>query len=99
LEGRYDDALEIAETATGHEGTVTARCGYPEDVIADVALYRGEAEVALGHYRRVATDAAAEGDAARLLWATYYQSVISSVLGRTDDARDAARVVLDDARR
>ena len=87
---RLDDALRYAGAAEGVVGTVISRSGHPEDVVADVALYRGDAKEALTHYSRVAAEAADRGDITREVWATFYVSVVNAVLGRRSEAAAAA---------
>jgi hypothetical protein len=53
----------------------TARIAYPGDVVADVALYEGDVEVALRHYEGEARRARADGDRIRLVWTLYYVAV------------------------
>lgn len=89
VEGRFDDAVRIASLASD-TGTVIARSGYPDDVIADVALYRGDAVATHEHHTRVAAAASAGEDRSRLIWATYYLAVTHAVLGRTAEAVEAA---------
>jgi predicted ATPase/DNA-binding SARP family transcriptional activator len=91
VDGRFDDALRFCSEAAVSEGTIISQCGYPEDVIADIALYRGDAQTALDHYSAVADWAKETGHLTRESWATYYMAVTSAVLGRTTDA--AARAL------
>ncbi|GMR01867.1 MAG: BTAD domain-containing putative transcriptional regulator [Acidimicrobiia bacterium] len=98
VEGRFDDALRFGGEAASATGTVIAQCGYPADVIADIALYRGDAQTALEHYSRVAEEANEGGDLSREMWATYYIAVTNAVLGRATEAADAAARALSGAR-
>jgi predicted ATPase len=99
MESQFDDAVRFAREAADAEGTVLSICGYPEDVLADVALYRGDAKAALLHYSRVADAAHAMGDLTREVWATYYVAVTNAVLGRSGEAAEAAARALTGARR
>ncbi len=98
MEGRFDDALRFGSGAAGISGTVIALCAHPEDVIADIALYRGDTQTALEHYSAVAAEANEHEDRPRGVWATYYVAVTNAVLGRTAEARDAAGRALACAR-
>jgi predicted ATPase/DNA-binding SARP family transcriptional activator len=90
MESRFDDAVTFATEAAAVEGDVPSMCGYPEDVLADTALYRGDAETAAVHYAAVAEEARDSEDLTREVWATYYVAVTNVVLGRSDAAADAA---------
>jgi predicted ATPase/DNA-binding SARP family transcriptional activator/tetratricopeptide (TPR) repeat protein len=90
MESRFDDAVMFAREAAEAEGIVPSMCGYPEDVLADIALYRGDAKTALLHYSGVVEAAREQGDLTREAWATYYVSVTNAVLGRSIEAGDAA---------
>jgi len=101
IEGRFDDACRFAEAAghaTGGPSSVVARSGHPGDAIADVRLYRGEPKAALAHYERVVEQAHQRGDQDRLMWATYYVSVLNAVLQRPEKAGTAAAAALRHAR-
>jgi tetratricopeptide (TPR) repeat protein len=98
MEGRFDDALRFGGQGAAAKGTVIAQCAHPDDVVADIALYRGDAQTALEHYSRVAEEANESGDLTREVWATYYVAVTSAVLGRVTEAADAATRALSGAR-
>ncbi|MFQ5522774.1 MAG: BTAD domain-containing putative transcriptional regulator [Acidimicrobiia bacterium] len=95
---RFDDAVTFARDAAVAQGVLPSMCGYPEDVLADVALYRGDAETTLLHYSDVAEMARKQGELLREVWATYYVAVTSAVLGRSADAIGAAARALAGAR-
>lgn len=95
--GRFDDALRFAGAASHLRLAPMSQSGHADDVIADVALYRGNAESALAHYAAVASAAGQCGDLTREVWATYYVAVTNAVLGRLSAARDAARRALEGA--
>jgi hypothetical protein len=97
IEGRFDDAIQFADAATA-VGTVIARSGHPDDCLADIALYRGDAKAALMHYSRVAAEAKERGDLIRGVWATCYVALVNTVLQRTANATEAATRALVDAR-
>ena len=94
VEGRFDEAIQFGSAASGAANTVSARSGHPDDVIADVALYRGDAQAALDHYSRVVAEASESGDITREIWATYYVAVIHAVLRHPDEAAALATTAL-----
>jgi predicted ATPase/DNA-binding SARP family transcriptional activator len=96
--GRFDDGIRFGSAGAGAAGTVVARSGHPDDVVADIALYRGDASAALAHYSRVAAEANEHGDLTREVWATYYVAVINAVLRRPIEAVEAATKALAIAR-
>ncbi|MDK1018523.1 MAG: BTAD domain-containing putative transcriptional regulator [Actinomycetota bacterium] len=98
VEGRFDEAIQFGSAASGAANTVSARSGHPDDVIADVALYRGDAQAALDHYSRVVAEASESGDITREIWATYYVAVIHAVLRHPDEAAEVATTALARAR-
>ena len=98
MEGRFNDAVRFAEEGATTVGTVVAMSGNPNDVLADVALYRGDAQTALDHYGGVAEAASNDGDLAREVWGYYYVAVTNAVLGRSAEAVAAARQTLRGAR-
>jgi predicted ATPase/DNA-binding SARP family transcriptional activator len=103
VEGRFDDAARFGEggtgaAGTGAAGTVVSLCAHPDDVVADVALYRGDAQTALDHYAGVAEAARKGGDLTREVWGMYYVAVTNAVLGRPVEAAEAAKRTLTGAR-
>jgi predicted ATPase/DNA-binding SARP family transcriptional activator len=96
--GRFDDAVRFGKAAGTLGGAVVARSGHPDDVVADVALYEGDAEAALEHYSRAVAEASEHGDITREVWATYYVAVINAVLQRSPEAMEAASKALAGAR-
>lgn len=98
LGGWFADAVRFGDAGAGATGPVIARSGHPDDVVADVALYQGNAEAALEHYSRVVAEASEHGDITREVWATYYVAVISAVLRRSPEAIEAATKALAGAR-
>jgi len=99
METHFEDAALFASEAADAGGTVPSMCAYPEDVLADIALYRGDAMTALLHYSGVVEAAREAGDLSREAWATYYVSVTNAVLGRPREAVVAAVQALAVARR
>ncbi|MGH9290244.1 MAG: ATP-binding protein [Acidimicrobiales bacterium] len=93
---RFDDALRFALQAGDGDGPTVARSGYPGDVVADVALYRGDNDAARRHYLRHHRLALDGDDPIRQSWTTYYLSVVAAVTRRWDEVW--AREALDPAR-
>ena len=98
LGGQFDDGMRFAMAAANTTGTVVSRSGHPDDVVADIALYRGDARAALMHYSNVAAEANESGDLTREVWATYYVAVINTVLRQPVEAIEAAATALGIAR-
>lgn len=98
MEGRFDDALQFCREGADATGTVVSQCAHPEDVVADVALYRGDALTALEHWAAVASEAGERGDLTREVWATYYVAVTNTVLDHPAEATRAAARALSIAR-
>lgn len=98
IAGRFGQAVQLGEAAATTTGTVIARSGHPDDVVADIALYCGEAPTALVHYSQVAAQAEQAGDLTRQVWATYYVAVLNAVLRRPSAAVEAATKALAGAR-
>ncbi|MDQ4115618.1 MAG: AAA family ATPase, partial [Actinomycetota bacterium] len=67
----------------------TGRIAWPDDVLADVALYEGDADAALRHYAAEVEQARRDDDPIRLVWTLYYVAVCRAVL-RDPDAGVAA---------
>ncbi len=79
--GDYTAARELAARAGGRvPGRGTGRIGYPADVLADVALYEGDADVALRYWDSEVLRARREADPIRLVWSLYYVAVCQAVL-------------------
>lgn len=98
LAGRFADAVRFGAAAPS-TGSVIARSGYPEDAVADVALYCGDPVAALRHYSDLAIDSARSDDLERGAWANCFVAIISAVLGLPDEAAAAARTTFNEARR
>lgn len=95
---RFDDALRFAHQSGDGEGPTVARSGHPGDVVADVALYRGDTDAARRHYLRHHQLALDGDDPIRQSWTTYYLSVVAAVTRRWDEAAAWAGRALDPAR-
>jgi predicted ATPase/DNA-binding SARP family transcriptional activator len=61
-------------------GRGTARSGYPADVAADVALYEGDVDAALGYYAEQVMIARRDADPIRLVWTLYYVAICHAAL-------------------
>jgi predicted ATPase/DNA-binding SARP family transcriptional activator len=97
IEGQFDDAVRFGTAATA-VGTVIALSAHPDDCVADIALYRGDARSALVHYSRAAEQAKERGDAIREVWGTCYVALTNAVLRRASEAIEAATLALAVAR-
>ncbi|MEX5719005.1 BTAD domain-containing putative transcriptional regulator [Geodermatophilus maliterrae] len=94
--GDFTQATATARLAGGRRPLPgTARIAYPGDVLADVALYDGDVDTALGHYTAEAARARADGDRIRLVWTLYYVAVCQAVRRRPERGLPAARESLD----
>lgn len=98
IEGRFVDALRYAGAATT-SGYVIGLAAHPEDTLADVALYTGDAAGALEHYSEVEAAARGSEDRIREAWAGCYVALTNAVLQRIPEASDAASRALINARK
>ena len=64
-------------------------------MLADVALYEGDVDVAYRHYAAEALRARADGDPIRLVWTLYYVAVCQAVRREPQRGLAAARESLD----
>ena len=88
--GDQGKARALASRADGRlPGRGNGRVAYPGDVLADVALYEGDASSALAHYEREMARARGEGDSVRLVWTLFYVAICQAAL-RTPEAGVAA---------
>jgi len=84
--GEFDHARSLAGLAEGRvPGRGTGRVTYPADVLADLALYEGDAAAALAYYDDEATRARRDADPTRLVWDLFYVAICHAVL-RTPEA-------------
>ncbi|MGY1741657.1 MULTISPECIES: AfsR/SARP family transcriptional regulator [unclassified Blastococcus] len=94
--GDFPRATALARLAGGRRPPPgTARIAYPGDVLADVAMYQGDAEPALRHYAAEAERARADDDRIRLVWTLYYVAVCQAVRRRPEEGLAAARESLE----
>ncbi len=83
--GEFSHARSLAQLADGRVVPPgTPYLAYPADVLADVALYEGDASAALAHYERE-TARARGGDPLRLVWVLYNTTICRAAM-RTPDA-------------
>jgi predicted ATPase/DNA-binding SARP family transcriptional activator len=100
--GEFDRAQSIASLAEGRVPQRGAgRVGYPGDVLADVALYRGNAAGALAHYDGEVARARRDDDPIRLVWTLFYVAICHAALRNPADglaaAEESVRVAEDTA--
>jgi hypothetical protein len=90
--GEFSAARALAQRADGAPpGRDTARIAHPGDVLADVALYDGDAVAALHHYEGEVRRARSDADPVRLVWTLYYVAVCHAVLRTPEQGMPAAR--------
>jgi predicted ATPase/DNA-binding SARP family transcriptional activator len=89
--GQFERARSLASMARGHvPGRGNGRIAYPGDVLADLALYQGDAEAALTHYEGERTRARADDDPIRLVWTLFYVAICHAALRAPEDGMAAA---------
>ncbi|HWN31545.1 MAG TPA: BTAD domain-containing putative transcriptional regulator [Pseudonocardia sp.] len=90
--GDFAHARQLAERAGGRfPARGTGRIAYPADVLADVALYEGDAASPLEHYAAEAARARRDADPIRLVWTLYYVAVCHAVRRTPERGVSAAR--------
>jgi hypothetical protein len=98
--GDFALARGLVERAGGRVPSPgTARIAYPGDVLADVALYEGDADPALRHYAAETRRARADGDLVRLVWTLYYVAVCQAARRQPRQGMEAALESLEVAER
>ena len=89
--GEFDRGESLATLAQGRVPLRGAgRVGYPGDVLADVALYRGDADAALAHYDGEVARARHDKDPIRLVWTLFYVAICHAALRNPEDGLPAA---------
>ena len=74
--GEFDRARSLASLADGRvPARGNGRVAYPGDVLADLALYEGDADAALAHYDAEMARARGDGDPIRLVWTLFYVAI------------------------
>jgi hypothetical protein len=89
--GEFANARSLAALAQGrvpHRGT--GRIAYPADVLADVALYEGDATAALAHYDAEVARARRDDDPIRLVWTLFYVAICHAALRNPEHGLPAA---------
>ena len=71
-------------------GRGNGRVAYPGDVLADLALYEGDADAALAHYAAEMARARGDNDRIRLVWTLFYVAICHAALRAPDDGVAAA---------
>jgi predicted ATPase/DNA-binding SARP family transcriptional activator len=94
--GEFALARRLAARAGGRVPPAgTPRIAYPGDVLADVALYEGDVDVALAHYAGEAERARGDADRIRLVWTLYYVAVCQAARREPELGLPAALESLD----
>jgi predicted ATPase/DNA-binding SARP family transcriptional activator len=89
--GEFAQARSLASLAHGRvPGRGNGRVAYPGDVLADLALYEGDADVAFSHYDAEMVRARDDNDPIRLVWTLFYVAVCHAALRAPDDGITAA---------
>lgn len=89
--GDFTSAVSLASLADGRvPGRGNGRVAYPGDVLADVALYQGDAAMALAHYESEVTRARRDDDRIRLVWTLFYVSICHAAMRNPHHGIDAA---------
>ncbi|BBY91107.1 SARP family transcriptional regulator [Mycobacterium gallinarum] len=89
--GDFTSAVSLASLADGRvPGRGTGRVAYPGDVLADVALYQGDAATALAHYDSEVSRARHDDDPIRLVWTLFYVSICHAAMRNPHHGIDAA---------
>ena len=79
--GEFDRARLLARMADGRvPARGNGRVAYPADVLADLALYQGDAQAALAHYDAEMTRARRDDDPIRLVWTLFYVAICHAAL-------------------
>ena len=94
--GEFDRARSLAALAHGRvPDRGNGRVAYPGDVLADLALYEGDADAALAHYVAEMTRARGEGDPIRLVWTLFYVAICHAALRAPEDGVAAAEEAVE----
>ena len=89
--GDFATARALALQADGRRpGRGNGRVAYPGDVLADLALYQGDADAALRHYEAEMRRARADDDPIRLVWTLFYVAICHAALRKPEGGQAAA---------
>ena len=89
--GEFEQARSLASLARGRvPGRGNGRVAYPGDVLADLALYEGDADAALSYYDAEMVRARTEDDPIRLVWTLFYIAICHAALRAPDEGLAAA---------
>ena len=98
--GEFDRARSLASLADGRvPARGNGRVAYPGDVLADLALYEGDAEAALAHYDAEMARARGDGDSIRLVWTLFYVAICHAALRTPENGIAAAEEAVEGIRR
>lgn len=94
--GEFDRARSLACLADGRSpGRGNGRVAYPGDVLADLALYEGDADTALAHYDAEMKRARRDGDPIRLVWTLFYVAICHAALRHPESGRAPAEEAVE----
>ena len=94
--GEFERARSLGNLAQGRSpGRGNGRIAYPGDVLADLALYEGDAETALTHYDAEMQRARADADPVRLVWTLFYVAICHAALRDPENGLAAAREAVE----
>lgn len=89
--GDFARARSIAMLAKSRvPGRGNGRVAYPADVLADLALYEGDATAALRHYDAEVERARVDDDLIRLVWTQFYVAICHAALRTPETGLSAA---------
>jgi tetratricopeptide (TPR) repeat protein len=90
--GDFERARSLARIADDRvPGRGNGRVAYPGDVLADLALYEGDANTALTHYDREMARARDDDDPIRLVWTLFYVAICHAALRTPENGVAAAK--------
>jgi predicted ATPase/DNA-binding SARP family transcriptional activator len=94
--GETERARSLAGLAEGRVPTRgNGRVAYPGDVLADLALYEGDAEGALAHYDAEMARARGDADPIRLVWTLFYVAICHAALRASENGVAAAQEAVE----
>jgi predicted ATPase/DNA-binding SARP family transcriptional activator len=94
--GETERARSLARLAAGRvPARGNGRVAYPGDVLADLALYQGDAQTALAYYDAEMTRARADADPIRLVWTLFYTAICHAALRAPENGVAAAQEAVE----